>query len=105
MMVDFRSVAHFQISICIVPGGSLSVYPHLLLFHMFFFFMISKINTSLSYVENERSIFDTILRGHIDFLSDPWPSLSSSAKDLVKKMLQEDPKKRPSAFEVLGKFH
>ncbi|XP_040989275.1 calcium-dependent protein kinase 1-like isoform X2 [Juglans microcarpa x Juglans regia] len=51
--------------------------------------------------ENEQSIFDAILRGHIDFSSDPWPSISSSAKDLVKKMLQEDPKARLTSLEVL----
>ncbi|KAM4123270.1 hypothetical protein ACB094_01G147000 [Castanea mollissima] len=52
--------------------------------------------------ENEQGIFDTILRGHIDFSSDPWPSVSSSAKDLVKKMLRADPKERLSAAEVLN---
>nr|POF05492.1 calcium-dependent protein kinase 1 [Quercus suber] len=51
--------------------------------------------------ENEQGIFDAILRGHIDFSSDPWPSISSSAKDLVKKMLRADPKERLSAVEVL----
>lgn len=54
--------------------------------------------------ESEQSIFDSILRGHLDFVSDPWPSISSSAKDLVKKMLQGDPKDRLTAVEVLGKF-
>ncbi|KAF5734223.1 Calcium-dependent protein kinase 3 [Tripterygium wilfordii] len=52
--------------------------------------------------ENEQGIFDAILRGHIDFSSDPWPSISSSAKDLVKKMLRDDPKERISAAEVLN---
>ncbi|KAK6947864.1 Protein kinase domain [Dillenia turbinata] len=52
--------------------------------------------------ENEQGIFDAILRGHIDFSSDPWPSISSSAKDLVKKMLRADPKDRLSAVEVLN---
>ncbi|XP_042481752.1 calcium-dependent protein kinase 15-like isoform X2 [Macadamia integrifolia] len=51
---------------------------------------------------NERGIFSAILRGHINFSSDPWPSISSSAKDLVKKMLQSDPKERISAVEVLN---
>ncbi|RVX04211.1 Calcium-dependent protein kinase 15 [Vitis vinifera] len=51
--------------------------------------------------ENEQSIFDTILRGHIDFSSDPWPSISNSAKDLVKKMLRADPKERLTAIDVL----
>ncbi|KAL3039842.1 hypothetical protein AAZX31_01G208500 [Glycine max] len=51
--------------------------------------------------KKEQGIFDAILRGHIDFTSDPWPSISSSAKDLVKKMLRADPKQRLSAVEVL----
>ena len=55
--------------------------------------------------ENEQGIFDAILRGHIDFASDPWPSISSSAKDLVKKMLRADPKERLSAVEVLSKLN
>ncbi|KAK7406078.1 hypothetical protein VNO78_07695 [Psophocarpus tetragonolobus] len=54
------------------------------------------------WAEKERGIFDAILRGHIDFASEPWPSISSSAKDLVKKMLQSDPKQRLSAVEVLN---
>ncbi|KAL6174780.1 hypothetical protein ACLB2K_051426 [Fragaria x ananassa] len=52
--------------------------------------------------ENEQGIFDAILRGHIDFSSDPWPSISSSAKDLVKKMLRADPKERLAAGDVLN---
>jgi serine/threonine protein kinase len=55
--------------------------------------------------ENEKGIFDAILHGHIDFASDPWPKISSSAKDLIKKMLQGDPKERISAVEVLSKFY
>ncbi|XP_027914242.1 calcium-dependent protein kinase 3-like [Vigna unguiculata] len=54
------------------------------------------------WAENEQGIFNAILRGHIDFASDPWPSISSSAKDLVKNMLRVDPKKRLSAVEVLN---
>ncbi|KAL3619222.1 Calcium-dependent protein kinase 15 [Castilleja foliolosa] len=52
--------------------------------------------------ENEENIFDAIKHGHLDFVSDPWPSISSSAKDLVKKMLQSDPKDRLTAAEVLN---
>ncbi|KAK2372083.1 calcium-dependent protein kinase [Trifolium repens] len=54
------------------------------------------------WAENEKGIFDAILHGHIDFASDPWPKISSSAKDLIKKMLQGDPKERISAVEVLN---
>ena len=57
------------------------------------------------YADTEQVIFDSVLRGHIDFSSDPWPSISSSAKDLVKQMLRADPKERLSAVEVLSKFH
>ncbi|XP_073302772.1 calcium-dependent protein kinase 1-like isoform X1 [Primulina huaijiensis] len=52
--------------------------------------------------ENEKGIFEAVLRGHLDFVSEPWPLISSSAKDLVKKMLQADPKDRLNAVEVLN---
>ncbi|OAY82735.1 Calcium-dependent protein kinase 3 [Ananas comosus] len=53
------------------------------------------------WAENEDGIFNEIRRGHVDFLSDPWPSISSGAKDLVKKMLRQDPKERLTAAEIL----
>lgn len=43
------------------------------------------------------------MHGEIDFSSDPWPKISESAKDLVKKMLVRDPKKRITAHQVLCK--
>lgn len=55
--------------------------------------------------ENEQGIFDSILQGNLDFTSDPWPSISNSAKDLVKKMLRQDPKERLSALDALSKFY
>ncbi|KAI8567393.1 hypothetical protein RHMOL_Rhmol02G0118400 [Rhododendron molle] len=33
--------------------------------------------------ENEQGIFDAVLQGNLDFAYDPWPSISSSAKDLI----------------------
>ena len=39
----------------------------------------------------------------MDFKRDPWPKVSEHAKDLVKKMLDPDPRRRLSAQEVLGK--
>ncbi|KAI3994004.1 hypothetical protein MKX01_003017 [Papaver californicum] len=53
------------------------------------------------WAESEHGIFNAILRGHIDFTSDPWPSISPMAKDLVRKMLNSDPKQRLTAFQVL----
>lgn len=51
--------------------------------------------------ETEQGIFEQVLRGDLDFVSEPWPSISDSAKDLVRKMLVRDPKKRLTAPEVL----
>ncbi|KVH91405.1 Calcium-binding EF-hand [Cynara cardunculus var. scolymus] len=50
----------------------------------------------------EHGIFNAILRGHVDFTSDPWPSISPQAKDLVRKMLNSDPKQRLTAYQVLS---
>ncbi|KAM7272713.1 hypothetical protein ACFE04_027376 [Oxalis oulophora] len=38
-------------------------------------------------VESEQGIFEQVLHGDLDFSSDPWPNISESAKDLVRKML------------------
>jgi calcium-dependent protein kinase len=54
--------------------------------------------------ENEDGIFDAVLKGHIDFSSEPWPSISNGAKDLVKRMLKQDPRERLTAAEILSKF-
>ena len=45
---------------------------------------------------------NAILRGYIDFKRSPWPSISHSAKDLLKKMLMRDPKNRITAAKALG---
>ncbi|URE09784.1 calcium-dependent protein kinase [Musa troglodytarum] len=54
------------------------------------------------WAENEDGIFDAILHGYIDFSSDPWPSISPGAKELIKKMLRADPKERLTAAEILN---
>ncbi|XP_038892170.1 calcium-dependent protein kinase 1-like [Benincasa hispida] len=53
------------------------------------------------WAESEQGIFEEVLHGDLDFSSDPWPSISDSAKDLVRRMLIRDPKKRLTAYEVL----
>ncbi|XP_073005084.1 calcium-dependent protein kinase 19-like [Typha latifolia] len=53
------------------------------------------------WAETEKGIFDAILQGDIDFESAPWNSISYSAKDLVRRMLTQDPKKRITSAEVL----
>ncbi|KAJ4882973.1 Calcium-dependent protein kinase 17 [Raphanus sativus] len=54
------------------------------------------------WAESENGIFNAILKSHVDFSSDPWPSISPQAKDLVKKMLNSDPKQRLTAAQVLN---
>lgn len=54
------------------------------------------------FLETERGIFDAILGGKLDLESAPWPSISAAAKDLIRKMLSYDPKKRITASDALG---
>ncbi|KAL2537914.1 Calcium-dependent protein kinase 6 [Forsythia ovata] len=53
------------------------------------------------WAETQQGIFDAVLKGHIDFDSDPWPLISESAKDLIRKMLCMQPSERLTAHEVL----
>uniref|UniRef100_A0A5B7AVT0 non-specific serine/threonine protein kinase n=1 Tax=Davidia involucrata TaxID=16924 RepID=A0A5B7AVT0_DAVIN len=53
------------------------------------------------WAETEMGIFKQILEGKLDFESEPWPGISDSAKDLIRKMLDRNPKKRLTAHEVL----
>nr|CAD1844791.1 unnamed protein product [Ananas comosus var. bracteatus] len=53
------------------------------------------------WAETEKGIFDAILQGNVDLSSSPWPSISASAKDLIRKMLTRDPKKRITAAQAL----
>nr|GMC83500.1 calcium-dependent protein kinase 26 [Ipomoea batatas] len=53
------------------------------------------------WAETQQGIFDAVLKGHIDFESDPWPLISDSAKDLIRKMLCMQPSERLTAHEVL----
>ncbi|KAK4853070.1 hypothetical protein QYF36_003272 [Acer negundo] len=51
--------------------------------------------------ETEKGIFEAVLEGNLDLQSSPWPSISASAKDLIRKMLTSDPKRRITAAEAL----
>ncbi|XP_057421700.1 calcium-dependent protein kinase SK5 [Lotus japonicus] len=53
------------------------------------------------WAETEQGIFRQILMGRLDFQSEPWPSISDSAKDLIRKMLDRNPKTRLTAHQVL----
>ncbi|KAI4375763.1 hypothetical protein MLD38_013590 [Melastoma candidum] len=53
------------------------------------------------WAETQQGIFDAVLKGYIDFDSDPWPVISNSAKDLIRGMLCSRPSDRLTAHEVL----
>ncbi|XVE94502.1 hypothetical protein REPUB_Repub02eG0014100 [Reevesia pubescens] len=51
--------------------------------------------------ETEEEICKAVLEGNLDLKSWPWPSISEGAKDLIRKMLARDPKKRITAAQAL----
>ncbi|CAH1412561.1 unnamed protein product [Lactuca virosa] len=53
------------------------------------------------WAETEQGVAEAIIKSVIDFKRDPWPKVSENAKDLVKKMLNPDPKLRLTAQQVL----
>ncbi|RWW10755.1 hypothetical protein GW17_00025689 [Ensete ventricosum] len=57
------------------------------------------------WAETEQGVAQAILRGIIDFKREPWPSISESARKLVRQMLEPDPKFRLTAKQVLGMVH
>lgn len=54
--------------------------------------------------DTQQGIFDAVLKGKVDFDSDPWPLISESAKDLIRKMLCMQPSERLTAHDVLCGF-
>uniref|UniRef100_A0ACD5VAQ4 Uncharacterized protein n=1 Tax=Avena sativa TaxID=4498 RepID=A0ACD5VAQ4_AVESA len=53
------------------------------------------------WAETEKGILDAILAGQVDLHSSPWPTISESAKDLTRQMLNRDPHKRITAAQAL----
>jgi calcium-dependent protein kinase len=53
------------------------------------------------WAETEQGIFEQVLRGELDFVSEPWPSISESAKDLIRRMLEPHARRRLKAHQVL----
>ncbi|KAL6957655.1 Calcium-dependent protein kinase 14 [Sarracenia purpurea var. burkii] len=54
------------------------------------------------WAEIEKGVAEAIIRSVIDFKRDPWPKVSYTTKDLVKKMLNRHPKQRLTAPQVLA---
>ncbi|XP_044480242.1 calcium-dependent protein kinase 29-like [Mangifera indica] len=53
------------------------------------------------WAETQKDILEAILKDSLDLQSNPWPTISPSAKDLIRKMLNKDPRKRITAAEAL----
>lgn len=51
--------------------------------------------------DTEDQIFRMVLKGQIDFKSDPWPKISEAAKDCVRKLLEMDASKRATSEQIL----
>ncbi|XP_022952423.1 CDPK-related protein kinase-like [Cucurbita moschata] len=54
------------------------------------------------WARTESGIFRAVLKADLSFDEGPWPSLSSEAKDFVKRLLNKDPRKRLTAAQALS---
>lgn len=54
------------------------------------------------WARTESGIFRAVLKAHPSFEEVPWPTLSSEAKDFVKRLLNKDPRKRMTAAQALS---
>ncbi|WZY90889.1 hypothetical protein YC2023_047624 [Brassica napus] len=54
------------------------------------------------WAETDHGVAKAILKSVIDFRRDPLPKVSSNAKDLIKRMLHPDPKRRLTAQQVIA---
>ncbi|OVA04924.1 Protein kinase domain [Macleaya cordata] len=52
--------------------------------------------------KTEDGIFKEVMRNKPDFRRKPWPSISNSAKDFIKKLLVKDPRARLTAAQALS---
>ncbi|KAJ4896087.1 Calcium-dependent protein kinase 32 [Raphanus sativus] len=53
------------------------------------------------WAETEQGVALAIIRSQLNFTRDPWPKVSENAKDLIRKMLDPDQKRRLTAQQVL----
>ncbi|XP_031275598.1 CDPK-related kinase 5 isoform X1 [Pistacia vera] len=54
------------------------------------------------WARTESGIFRAVLKADPSFDETPWPSLSSEARDFVKRLLNKDPRKRLTAAQALS---
>eukprot|EP01026_Neomeris_dumetosa_P061957 TRINITY_DN58543_c0_g1_i4.p1 TRINITY_DN58543_c0_g1~~TRINITY_DN58543_c0_g1_i4.p1 ORF type:complete len:378 (-),score=41.01 TRINITY_DN58543_c0_g1_i4:674-1807(-) len=51
--------------------------------------------------DNEEQIFKMVMKGRLDFETDPWPRLSDAAKDCVRCLLTADVSRRATSAQIL----
>ena len=54
------------------------------------------------WARTESGIFRAVLKADPSFDEAPWPSLSSEARDFVKRLLNKDPRKRMTTAQALS---
>ncbi|GMJ00552.1 CDPK-related kinase [Hibiscus trionum] len=54
------------------------------------------------WARTESGIFRAVLKADPSFNESPWPTLSSEAKDFVRRLLNKDPRKRMTAAQALS---
>jgi len=52
--------------------------------------------------DTQEAIFREVIKGELDLQTHPWPSISSDAKNCIRRMLTRDVDKRPSGEEMLA---
>ncbi|KAE8713562.1 Calcium-dependent protein kinase 14 [Hibiscus syriacus] len=86
---------------CIMCGNDLEIRDHLFANCSFAKEVWDAILVSCEICsDNEEGIAHAIIRGKIDFERDPWPKVSEETKDLVKRMLDHDPRTRITVQQV-----
>ena len=54
------------------------------------------------YAENPTEFLDIVLTSEFEFPDDEWGAVSETAKNLIRKILETDPRKRPTIDDILA---
>lgn len=94
----FNIFTLFEVQLRLETNNS---FANVLTYNLRYFLTLNLLSCS---AETEQGVAQAIIRSAVDFKRDPWPKVSDNAKDLVKKMLDPDPKRRLTAQQVLGNY-
>jgi len=68
---------------------------------VYFLLILSLCGFPPFYAETNPELFEVIKRGEFEFPSPHWDQVSDMAKDLIRKILVTDPKRRLIAQQIL----